>query len=100
MILNPATRLGRRAERVLLHPSGGARRRAGGASVHPAAVAPRQLLLLARRQVQEPGGLGGSGGAGRVGGRHGRFAVVVLEVVLGLRRQLLRHGHRDCGWQI
>ena len=46
---------GRRAERVLLHPAGGARGRAGRAGLHPAAVAPRQLLLLARRQVQEPG---------------------------------------------
>ena len=94
MILKPATRQGRRAERVLLHPLGRARGRAGRGDVHPAAVAPRQLLLLARRQVPEPGG--GGGGAGHVGGRHGRVAVVVVQVVLGLRRQLLRYGHRLC----
>ena len=95
MILNPATRQGRRAERVLLHPLGRARGRAGRGDVHPAAVAPRQLLLLARRQVPEPGG-GCGGGAGHVAGRHGRVAVFVVQVVLGLRRQLLRHGHRLC----
>ena len=85
---------GRRAERVLFHPPGGARGRAGRGGVHPAAVAPRQLLLLARRQVPEPGGGGGGGGIGLFGGSHGRVAVVVVEVILGLRRQLLRHGHR------
>ena len=97
MVSNPVGRLsspGRRAERVLLHPLGGSRGRAGRGGVHPAAVAPRQLLLLARRQVPEPGG---GGDAGHVGGRHGRVAVVVVEVVLGLRRELLlRHGQRLC----
>ena len=84
---------GRRAERVLLHPAGGARGRAGRAGLHPAAVAPRQLLLLARRQVQEQGQH--CGRRRHVHGRHGRVAVAVLvAVLLGLRRQLLRHGHR------
>ena len=86
---------GRRAERVLLHPAGGARGRAGRAGLHPAAVAPRQLLLLARRQVQEPGQHNGRSRRRHVHGRHGRVAVAVLvAVLLGLRRQLLRHGHR------
>ena len=84
---------GRRAERVLLHPAGGARGRAGRAGLHPAAVAPRQLLLLARRQVQEQGEHNGR--RRHLHGRHGRVAVAVLvAVLLGLRRQLLRHGHR------
>ena len=92
MTLNHPTHQGRRAERVLLHPAGGARGRAGRAVLHPAAVAPRQLLLLARRQVQEPGEYNGRR---HIHGRHGRVAVAVLvAVLLGLRRQLLRHGHR------